>query len=140
MRGREEINLRSELSAALISEGLSSSETEDKGRVISLIEKKFILGTPRAWWSSLVNKPEVYAFPDNSGYQHLLEIIPDGGDKVWFVVDDDEEEFVFFIPLNKVQSIIEGCRFFEYYVVDEGFSWMLAENDHGDILICKAKA
>ncbi|WEJ19480.1 hypothetical protein N0B28_14350 [Pseudomonas sp. SD17-1] len=134
----EEINLRSELSAALVSEGLSPNEIEDKERVTSLIEKRFISGTPRAWWLSLVSKPEVYSFPDNSGYQNLLEIFPAGNDKVWFVVDDDnKEKFVFFIPLNKVQDIIESCRFFEYYVVDENISWMLAENDHGEILVCR---
>lgn len=99
----EEVNLRSELSAALISEGLSPNEIEDKERVTSLIEKRFISGTPRAWWLSLVSKPEVYSFAGNSGYQHLLEIFPADNDKVWFVVDDDDKEkFVFFIPLNKV--------------------------------------
>lgn len=78
----EKINLRSELSAALVSEGLSPNEIEDKERVISLIEKRFISGTPRAWWLSLVSKPEVYSFPGSSGYQNLLEIFPAGNDKV----------------------------------------------------------
>jgi len=134
----EETSLRSELSHVLKAMGLQSFEFENKEQIIACVEEKFIVGTPRAWWLSLAIKPEVFSYPDNSGFQHILEVAPLTNDEVWFIVDEDnEEKFLFSVPLCEVPRIIEGCRFFEYYIVDKAFSWLLAENDHGDILICR---
>ena len=35
-------------------------------------------------------------------------------------------------------ATIENSRFFEYYIVDKELNWMVAENDHGDLLFIEA--
>ncbi|HFW0355544.1 TPA: protein SciX, partial [Salmonella enterica subsp. enterica serovar Typhimurium] len=39
-------------------------------------------------------------------------------------------------PLNSLPEIIENCRYFEYYVADHELSWLICENDHGDLIVC----
>ena len=64
------------------------------------------------------------------------EVAPPTTDDVWLIADEDnEEKLLFSLPLSKIKSILEECRYFEYYIVDKNFTWLLAENDHGDILI-----
>lgn len=92
--------------------GLQSSEFENKEQVISFVEERFIVGTPRAWWSSLGSTPQVLSYPDNSGYQHILEAAPTTKDEVWFIVDEDnEEKLVFSVPLCNVPKIIRRVVF-----------------------------
>lgn len=79
--------------------------------------------------------PKIYTFGDNSGYLHLTEVAPPTTDDVWFIVDEDnDQKFVFSLPLSEIKNIIEECRYFEYYIVDKKLKWLLAENDHGDLI------
>ncbi|MFJ2331797.1 DUF6756 family protein [Pseudomonas helleri] len=64
---------------------------------------------------------------------------PTTGD-VWLIVDEDnDEKFVFSLPLSKIKKITEECRYFEYYIVDKNLKWLLAENDHGDLIFSEKK-
>ena len=131
-------SLKVEIEAALISEGLVAKEVEDKDEVLLKIECAFVKDRPRTWWSSLAEKPKIYTFNDNSAYLHINEIAPPTTDDVWFIADDDnEEKLVFSIPLSKIQCVIEECRYFEYYIVNKKLEWLLAENDHGDLIFFK---
>ena len=94
----------------------------------------YVDGEPRAWWASLKEKPTVLQYDGDSGYLHLAELAPSSTRDVWFIVDEDEEKFIFDAPIQVISEVIKECRFFEYYVVPKDFSWMLAENDHGDLL------
>lgn len=82
--------------------------------------------------------PKIYTFNDNSAYLHLDEVAPPTTGDVWLIVDEDnDEKFVFSLPLSKIKKIIEECRYFEYYIVDKNLKWLLAENDHGDLIFPK---
>lgn len=128
-------SLKCEIESALMAAGLASNEVEDKDRVLSLVETTFVKDRPRAWWSSLAVAPKIYTFGDNSAYLHLTEVAPPTTDDVWLIVDEDnDQKFVFSLPLSEIKNIIEECRYFEYYIVDKKLKWLLAENDHGDLI------
>lgn len=52
--------------------------------------------------------------------------------------EENEEKLVFSPPLKSIASILEECRHFEYYIIDKQLRWMIAENDHGDLIFCSA--
>ncbi|MBR8062609.1 MULTISPECIES: DUF6756 family protein [Burkholderia] len=128
-------DFKAELSIALKNCGLSDQQPSNREALLRKIHGIFVDGNPRAWWTSLKEKPIVFQYEDDSGYLHLAELAPSSTRDVWFVVDEgDEEKFIFDAPIQAISEVIKECRFFEYYVVPKDFSWMLAENDHGDLL------
>ena len=128
-------SLKCEIKSALMAAGLASNEVEDKNRVLALVETAFVKDRPSAWWSSLAVTPKIYTFGDNSAYLYLTEVVPPTTDDVWLIVDEDnDQKFVFSLPLSEIKNIIEECRYFEYYIVDKKLKWLLAENDHGDLI------
>lgn len=127
--------LRAELSAALRKCGLSDQEPNNKQEILEKIQDAFVVGNPRAWWTNLKIKPIVRNYEGDSGYLHIGELAPSSEESVWFLVDEDnEEKFLFDVPLHAVPEIIKECRYFEYYIAAQDLQWLLAENDHGDLL------
>ncbi|MFJ4456723.1 DUF6756 family protein [Pseudomonas sp. NPDC089392] len=138
---QESLTLIEELHQAFSKQQLLRTEPKHKKEVLLKIQSAFIKGNPRAWWTSLISKPKIHTFENNTGYLHLFELVPGPIENVWFIADEDnEEKLLFCLPLKKIPSILEECRYFEYYIVDKQLSWMIAENDHGDLVFCSAPA
>ena len=130
--------LEKELKAACELAGITVDEIQNRDEVIQGIKNKFVIGDPRAWWNHLKFHPKIYEFESNTGYLHLEDVAPTLEGNIWFIVDEDNElMYLYKMPLNKVKVIIGECRYFEYYVVAENFSWLIAENDHGNLLLTK---
>ncbi|MBF5010427.1 DUF6756 family protein [Burkholderia pseudomultivorans] len=128
-------DFKAELCTALKRCGLSDEQPKNRKALLERIQETFVAGNPRAWWLSLKKKPIVLNYADDSGYLRLAELVPPATENVWFVVDErNEEKLIFDVPIHAVSEIIRECRYFEYYVVSPDFSWLMAENDHGDLL------
>lgn len=128
-------DFKAELCTALKKCGLNEEQPSNRKALLERIQETFVAGNPRAWWLSFKKKPTVLHCADDSGYLRLAELAPPTTKNVWFVVDEsNEEKFVFDVPINAVSEIIRECRYFEYYVISPDFSWLMAENDHGDLL------
>jgi hypothetical protein len=131
--------LANELKAACESAKVKVDEIPDRNHVLQTIKGKFVNGDPRAWWTHMKFPPQIYVFENNTGYLHLEEIAPPSTTDVWFIADEDNELMhLYKIPLEKVKAVIGECRYFEYYVVAADFSWLIAENDHGNLLLTQA--
>lgn len=130
-----------ELHQAFSKQQLVRTEPIQKNEILLKIQSTFAKGDPRAWWSSLISKPKIHTFEDNTGHLHLGELTPSPVENVWLIADEDnEEKLLFCLPLKTIPSILEECRYFEYYIVDKQLSWMISENDHGDLIFCNAPA
>ena len=133
--------LGEELRAACELAGVNVDEIPNREEVLQKIKDKFVKDNPRAWWTHLKYSPSIYEFENNTGYLHLEDVAPPFEGSVWFIADEDNELMhLYNLPLEKVKSVIGECRYFEYYVVAEDFSWLIAENDHGCLLLTKAAA
>ncbi len=127
--------LSEELKAAFELVEINIEEIPNREEILQKIKNKFVKGNPRAWWTHLRRSPDVYHFENNTGYLYLENLAPPLTENVFFIVDEDNEIMhLYKIPLKKIKSVIAECRYFEYYVVSEDFSWLIAENDHGDLL------
>ena len=135
MESEADGSFESELFNALKKCGLSDRQPNNKDELIKKIQEAFVLGNPRAWWMHLKRKPKVLHCENDNGYLRLNELVPSSVSDVWFVVDEDNEnKYLFYVPFNTVPDIVRECRYFEYYIVSHDLSWMLVENDHGDLL------
>jgi hypothetical protein len=102
-----------ELSATLKVCQLSNQQPHNKDDLLANIKNKFVIGNPRAWWANLKSKPTVRQYEDDSGYLHINELAPRLVENVWFIVDENnEEKFLFEVPIIAVPNIIKECRFF----------------------------
>ena len=141
---KEESDLKTELEEAFIGAGINDYSINDAQSLMAKIKGKFISGEPRAWWLSLKHDVNILSYDNNAGYKDIPDVVKknfthrDFARVILIVDEDNENKFLFKIPLNSLPCIIEACRYFEYYVVAEDLSWLIAENDHGDLLICSS--
>ena len=146
MEGKTDLQL--EIEEAIKDAGIEPFEIDNKSDVISRIIKIYVEGEPRVWWLALNHIKSIHGFKNNMGFVAIPELVEniDGkryknSEKVYFIADEDEDSdslWVYKIQLNKLSNIIENCRYFEYYVVAMDYSWLIAENDHGDVIVCQA--
>ena len=89
----------------------------DQGHELSnAVLNRFVDGNPRAWWMSLKEDFEVSRVN----------------------IDDSDSELkyrVFKASLDVIISLIRECPFFEYYILPQDISWLVAESDHGQLYL-----
>jgi hypothetical protein len=104
-------------------------------------------GEPRWWWEHFSSGTGV-DFPAGDGWQHISEFVPDPGEHVWFIVEDDSLPFypVYDAKASAIPAVIAECYGFEYYIIPRDFRWLLCETHHnrmigvGEILEDKLRA
>jgi hypothetical protein len=117
-------------------EELRRCSKEESLRVQEEAKRRFVENNPRAWWLALKQPFKEFPYHDANAYQYLNEYIPSGEDKFWFIPENEQEILpVFEATLKGVKSLLEECCFFEYYLVGKSFDWLIAENDHNELII-----
>ncbi|HEX7863176.1 MAG TPA: DUF6756 family protein [Verrucomicrobiae bacterium] len=67
--------------------------------------------------------------------EHLAELVPNAGESVWFIVEDDSLPFypVYEARASVLSALIGECYGFESYVIGQKFDWLICENHHDRI-------
>ena len=120
--------------------GISSTIREDdKKFLLERLKNTFVQGNPRCWWQGLQKIKQLH-FSDNSAPAHLTEIaLINSEDFVWFIADGEEDGFfTYCVQFKHIEYIVNNCRYFEYYIVPLDFNLIIAENDHGSLIIGSA--
>lgn len=95
--------------------------------IIEEARSNFVLGNPRAWWMSL--KPPVRQFQSET--VGLTSVLPSAEGGCWFIPETDREDVaVFRLEAGIIRSLLDGCPFFEYYVLADDLRWLVCESDH----------
>ena len=135
---------RIELENTIKNLGIHDYHVDRSEEIVSEIKDIYVNGNPRAWWLSLKHRKYVFSYTDNSGYKNISQIVCKQLNEskvinkhIFLIADEDNEQmYVYNIPLYSLPEIIENCRYFEYYVADHELSWLICENDHGDLIVC----
>lgn len=144
MLNEQKSELRAEIEDAFSKAGINDYIVVNATAIIKKIKKNYVSGNPRAWWLSLKNKIDILHYEDDSGYKYITEIVENKFSQahtsyVFFLADEDNEQmYLYKAPLSALVFVIEQCRYFEYYMVSEELSWLVCENDHGEIIICSS--
>ena len=92
-------------------------------------------GEPRWWWEHFASST-IVEFQAGGGWQHIPKFVPDSGERVWFIVEDDSLPFypVYETTPSAISEIIPECYGFEYYIVQREFQWLLCETHHNSVI------
>jgi hypothetical protein len=111
---------------------------EQAKRIVKIAMDTFVINNPRAWWMSLKHPYESFDYSDGFGFEDLIRHVPEGNEKCWFVPETEEEYApVFDVNVNCISRVLGECYVFEYYLVGKQFDWLIAENDHNQVIVCR---
>jgi len=100
--------------------------------LVSNAKRNFVNGNPRAWWMNLKGSTKTY---DSTNYK-LVEILPSCDKDYWFIPETEEESLpVFSLTRAEIETILNECPFFEYYVLSKYNQWLVAESDHNQFYV-----
>src|SRR5689334_18923019 len=132
--------VKDEIQNAIQTLGLSDSAIKllpaDEGhRIYNMALSHFVASGERRWWWEDFRFPSTSVrFDDQKGFERIEEIVPNKREKVWFVVEDEDDQLPFY-PVYEAtpeaaQAVIGECYGFEYYLIAQNLSWLLCETHH----------
>src|SRR5215475_9244620 len=85
-------------------------------------------GQPRWWWEHFPASTGVH-FTAGDGWRHLAEIVPDAGERVWFIAEDfvAPEYSVWEASVRDIQAVIGECYGFEFYLIQQQHYWLVCQ-------------
>lgn len=134
-------SVKDEIRAASERLGLSSDvfrelpDDEAERIYLSALRRFVPEGEPRWWWEHFSSGATI-EFPAGDGWQRIPEFVPDAGEHVWFIVEDDSLRFfpVYDATPSAIRAVIAECYGFEYYIVQREFQWLLCETHHNRVI------
>jgi len=93
-------------------------------------------GDRKWWWESFKEDAKVIEVEDGMGFKLVPDIVPDSGEKIWFVVEEDQMDFypIYETTASLASAIVSECYGFEYYLIPKDKSWLLCENHHNSLI------
>ena len=122
------LNIRPELFLKL--------EKEQNEKLYEILLDKFVKsGNRRWWWEDF--KLSSYTFEeDPDRIEQLRKILADIKETVWFMPEDDENDFypIYEATPNVIPAILSECFYFEYYIIGKQAKWLICENHHNNLI------
>jgi hypothetical protein len=110
--------------------------TKDRAALVEgRARKQFVTGNPRAWWMSLSGPCEAFGANERS----LQDVLPAGETKCGLIPETGSSSGlpVYSLDARSLSPLLAECPYFEYYIVAEDFSWLVAESDHNVLFVCR---
>lgn len=106
----------------------------EKKQITNKIKEVFVIDNPRALWLNFKYKPSSIKYEGDYPHKKLPDIISNG-EPLLFLIDDNDEYYLFKGYLTAIMQFIEECAGLnEYYLVNLSFTKMACETDHGELL------
>src|ERR1051326_1655672 len=119
------------LELALSASEMSLLSDEDGRNPVNMVVSDFVVGSGRRWWWENFRFPSTdHHFEDQQGFARITQIVPNKGEKVWFIAEDDRQPFypVYEATPEAIQAVLGECFHFEYYLIAKDLGWLLCEN------------
>jgi len=118
---------------------LRKLDDEVAAEIVRRARELFVAGDPRVWWLSLkvpTTSHPAPADPDDD----VRALFPTSVERCWFVPApaDEGAPSVYELEAEALMPLLGELPFFEYYVIDPDYRWLLAETDHNEILVAPA--
>ncbi len=97
----------------------------------------FVDGGDRRWWWEAFKLPSEYiTYDEDSGFEKLVELVPDSKEEIWFMVEDDKLPHypIYESSTENITKIIGECFAYEYYLIPKNKRWLLCETHHNSIV------
>lgn len=118
---------------------MAKMEPGSSQQFIQEVEQKFVMKTHLRWWWSAFHKPVFFvSLFTQEAYRHLHELLPQPNNTYAFVVgiedENDKDIAVYHGNIFTIESIINECSAFEYYLIPSTMDCILCENHHAEIV------
>ncbi len=112
----------------------------ESAEVVRRARERFVAGDPRSWWLALkvpATSHPAPADPDDD----VRALFPVMVERCYFLPEtgDGSDPSVYELEAEALMPLLGELPFFEYYVLDPMFRWLLAETDHNEILVAPAE-
>lgn len=108
--------------------------TTESEAVFRAVVDRFVASGDRRWWWEDFRKSGVSAkFPDGDGWRHVVDIVPERHERVWFIVEECQLPHfpVYEATVHDAMTIVGECYGFEFYIVPKELNWLVCETHHG---------
>ena len=107
-------------------------------RIVRQAQAVFVQGNPRSWWLSLRQPFEIFDSSKSDVFRIITQHIPSDNLRCWFIPETEQETLpVYDMDKHFIGLLLNECRFFEYYLVANDFSWLIVENDHNQVIVSR---
>ena len=133
-----------ELADAVKQLGLSTSqfskcEPPQADDVARTAKVRFVTGNPRVWWLGFQQPYETFPYDSLDDWARRLSgVIPHGTARCWLIAESTTETYpVYDVQVESIVAVLKECSFFEYFLVDPAFKWIVADTDHNQLLVAR---
>ena len=133
--------VKEEVNNAIDTLGLKDTDIlllEDKeGRELYFdLLKTFVKSGDRRWWWEDFKHESSSIDHFEHPLIHLENFIPDLDNHVWFMVEDDQEDYypIYDCSPKVIGNILNECFGFEYYIISKDKKWLICENHHSRLI------
>jgi hypothetical protein len=118
----------------------SRCEPAKANDVARTARERFVTGNPRVWWLGFRKPYETVPYGSREDLTRSLNVaIPSGSARCWLIAESESEIYpVFEGEIVAIVSVLKECGFFEYYLVDSEFRWIVADTDHNELLVARS--
>lgn len=105
--------------------------------VLKSVLDAFVIDPKVTWWWAHLRQPGVsVTLEAGDGWRLLARVAPSPNAAVWLVTHDEGPEAPALYETSPAiaQAVIGECCAFEYYIVDQSFSWLICENHHNVVI------
>jgi hypothetical protein len=107
---------------------------ESAASVYMEAQSRYVIGNPSAWWMDLSRPCAHY----DSSTTSLSDVLPAREGQVFLIPESNAVPVVYEIEAAHLEAILADCPYFEYYIVDLNFRWLVAESEHNVFFVCHA--
>ncbi|HLL53150.1 MAG TPA: DUF6756 family protein [Myxococcaceae bacterium] len=101
------------------------------------VARRFEFSDQQAWWWEHVPSPvKSLAYSDGEGLRLLSTVLPAETQRAYlFVTDDDPPPWLCVSgPPHALLELVAQQRFFEFFIVDEGMTWIVFDTHHNTLV------
>jgi|GEM_PF-3414449 len=115
-------------------------DNDEAKAIIQTAETTFIIGNPRVWWLGLNENLFYIESHDAINEYEIVSLLLQ--EKFFYFVPELDEEATGALPIYltnyySLRLLLDNLPYFEYYIFDNTFTWIMIENDHDELIIGK---
>jgi hypothetical protein len=137
-------NCEGEIASAVKALGLgeaqvSKCDSAKSTEVARRAKGRFVEGNPRVWWLGFRKPYDSRTYGDSNDWeQRLMTTIPHPTKRCWLIAESESEAYpVYDVQIGTIVAVLKECCFFEYYLVDPDFNWIVADTDHNQLILAR---
>lgn len=105
------------------------------GMICRQVMSLFVTGNPRAWWLGF-KEAQSSPYTREEWPSCVLRSVPLDTSFCWLVLESDSKDYpVYRVAPSQLSVLLGECSFFEYYLVDLKFKWIIADTDHNAVVV-----